>query len=89
MSKWSFLSLFIILEFLSVITGTGFELPAVAANALNMAPPAPAVVGGPPAVPGGGAAAAAAQAATAPPIATQCFMLSNMFDPTTWVHYLS
>jgi len=42
--------------------GTGFEIPQVAANALNMNPQAQ-------------------QAAAAPPIATQCFMLSNMFDP--------
>ena len=83
MSRRSFAVIVYDFEFPSIIAGTGFELPAVAANALNMAPPAPAVVGGPPAVPGGGAAAAAAQAATAPPIATQCFMLSNMFDPTT------
>ena len=64
------------------IVGTGFELPPVAANALNMQPPAPGVLGGPP-----GAAAvptsATPQAVAAPPIATQCFMLSNMFDPTT------
>ena len=61
--------------------GTGFELPPVAANALNMQPTPPGVLGGPPgaaAVPG-----AAPQAVAAPPIATQCFMLSNMFDPTT------
>ena len=43
--------------------GTGLQLPAAAANALQLPQ---------------------AQAATpAPPIATQCFLLSNMFDPTT------
>lgn len=46
--------------------GTGLELPAAAANALNMAP----VI-----------AAPQAQQQATPPIATQCFMLSNMFDP--------
>jgi len=45
--------------------GTGFEIPQVAANALNMTP-------GP-----------GQQQQVAPPIATQCFMLSNMFDPTS------
>ncbi|XP_057327542.1 RNA-binding protein 39 isoform X2 [Microplitis mediator] len=46
--------------------GTGLEIPPAAANALNMAP-----------------ALTAPQPAQqpAPPIATQCFMLSNMFDP--------
>lgn len=47
--------------------GTGMKIPAAAANVLNapLVPPAPPVM---PAVP-------------LPPIATQCFMLSNMFDP--------
>lgn len=47
--------------------GTGLELPQAAANALNMAP-ATTVPQPPP--------------QAAPPIATQCFMLSNMFDPS-------
>jgi len=47
--------------------GTGFEIPAAAANALNLNP-----LGGLP----------TQQHVAAPPIATQCFMLSNMFDPT-------
>lgn len=47
--------------------GTGFEIPAAAANALNLNP-----LGG---LPG--------QQQPAPPIVTQCFMLSNMFDPHT------
>lgn len=49
--------------------GTGFEIPAAAANALNLNP-----VNSVPAPPA---------AVVAPPIATQCFMLSNMFDPKT------
>lgn len=47
-----------------VFSGTGFQIPQVAANALNMNP-----------------AVGAQQAQATPPIATQCFMLSNMFDP--------
>ncbi|XP_046735515.1 RNA-binding protein 39 isoform X3 [Diprion similis] len=46
--------------------GTGLEIPPAAANALNMAP----VIAAPQPPP-----------QAAPPIATQCFMLSNMFDP--------
>ena len=46
--------------------GTGLEIPQATANALNMAPQINS---------------AQTQAPTAPPIATQCFMLSNMFDP--------
>lgn len=46
--------------------GTGLEIPPAAANALNMAP----VMSTPQPPP-----------QVAPPIATQCFMLSNMFDP--------
>ncbi|XP_076172195.1 RNA-binding protein 39-like protein Caper isoform X1 [Ptiloglossa arizonensis] len=46
--------------------GTGLEIPPAAANALNMAP----VMSTPQPPP-----------QAAPPIATQCFMLSNMFDP--------
>lgn len=46
--------------------GTGLEIPPAAANALNMAP----VIAAPQQPP-----------QAAPPIATQCFMLSNMFDP--------
>ncbi|XP_015122492.1 RNA-binding protein 39 isoform X1 [Diachasma alloeum] len=46
--------------------GTGLEIPPAAANALNMAP----VISTPQPPP-----------QAAPPIATQCFMLSNMFDP--------
>lgn len=43
--------------------GTGMQIPAAAASALNLA------------------AQATVQASATPPIATQCFMLSNMFDP--------
>ncbi|CAH1779816.1 unnamed protein product [Owenia fusiformis] len=62
--------------------GTGFQLPQAAANALNMpqsAPPNTSVPG----VPQQASPAPPAQQAAAPPIATQCFMLSNMFDPIT------
>lgn len=56
------------------------QIPAAAATALNM--PAALMPG----LPNQQMAVAAAQAAavaaaSAPPIATQCFMLSNMFDP--------
>ena len=54
--------------------GTGFQIPQAAANALNMPAPVPG------AMPGMNTAPAVQ---TAPPIATQCFMLSNMFDPNT------
>lgn len=46
----------------------------MAANALNMGPAG--------AVPNMGGDSSGA-ASSAPPIATQCFMLSNMFDPAT------
>ena len=42
--------------------GTGLQLPAAAANALQLPAQQPQV--------------------PAPPIATQCFLLSNMFDPS-------
>jgi len=48
--------------------GTGFNIPAAAQNALDMQ----TVNQVPPAL-----------QQTAPPIATQCFMLSNMFDPNS------
>ena len=65
-----------------MVKGTGFNIPEAAANALNLTPgqmqvvtPAQQPVAHPtPAVP--------ATTTNAPPIATQCFMLSNMFDPT-------
>lgn len=50
----------------NLLTGTGMQIPAAAANALTV---------------GGVPLPVAAQSAAAPPIATQCFMLSNMFDP--------
>ena len=58
--------------------GTGFQIPEYAASALNIGPgPAPpnvsAIMGNNP----------QPQQQSAPPIATQCFMLSNMFDPTS------
>lgn len=46
--------------------GTGLEIPPAAANALNITP----VVNTP-----------QLNHQATPPIATQCFMLSNMFDP--------
>ncbi|XP_060518654.1 RNA-binding protein 39 [Cylas formicarius] len=49
--------------------GAGMQVPAAAANALSMAT-------GQPVVP-------QVQTNTTPPIATQCFMLSNMFDPSS------
>uniref|UniRef100_A0A0K8T8Z7 RRM domain-containing protein n=2 Tax=Lygus hesperus TaxID=30085 RepID=A0A0K8T8Z7_LYGHE len=45
--------------------GTGMQIPAAAASALNMQTPS------------------AVNPGIAPPIATQCFMLSNMFDPAS------
>ncbi|XP_050049560.1 RNA-binding protein 39 isoform X2 [Dermacentor andersoni] len=53
--------------------GTGFQIPQAAVNALQMNPTV---------LPGQPQAAAVAVAA-APTIATQCFLLSNMFDPLT------
>lgn len=49
--------------------GAGMQVPQAAANALSMAT-------GQPIVP-------QVQSTAAPPIATQCFMLSNMFDPSS------
>ena len=75
--------------------GTGMKLPAMANQALSTVqqqhppsvpkPPVPAI---PVALGSGGALGNAMQqqqqlAGTNPPIATQCFMLSNMFDPST------
>ncbi|XP_077502992.1 RNA-binding protein 39-like protein Caper isoform X1 [Amblyomma americanum] len=54
--------------------GTGFQIPQAAVNALQMNPTG---------LPGQPQAAAVAAAAAAPTIATQCFLLSNMFDPLT------
>lgn len=47
--------------------GAGLAVPQAAANALLATAPAPPVT----------------QIQPAPPIATQCFLLSNMFDPAT------
>ncbi|XP_064639971.1 RNA-binding protein 39-like isoform X2 [Lineus longissimus] len=61
--------------------GTGFQIPQNAANALNLNPGADGLS------PSSQAAATTAPSSTsnsvAPPIATQCFMLSNMFNPAT------
>lgn len=51
--------------------GAGMRVPEAAANALSIAT-------GQPVVP-------QVQTNSTPPIATQCFMLSNMFDPATYV----
>lgn len=58
--------------------GTGFELPRPAQNALDlqMASQIPTSI-------------QTQQQAAVPSIATQCFMLSNMFDPNTYVYYIS
>lgn len=67
--------------------GTGFQIPEYAVSALNITQQAPGVASAaPPAGPAPNVSAilgsqAAGQDNTAPPIATQCFMLSNMFDP--------
>ena len=71
--------------------GTGMQLPQAANHALTNAAahasvPASAMNNHHPGSGGGSSSAAAQQqqlAATNPPIATQCFMLSNMFDPST------
>ncbi|KAL3860328.1 hypothetical protein ACJMK2_010467 [Sinanodonta woodiana] len=58
--------------------GTGFQIPQYAANALNINPVA-GTLGAQSSVV---TSTAASSTSNAPPIATQCFMLSNMFDPT-------
>lgn len=52
------------------------KLPEAAATALNMQTHMNQAGGG-----GAAQAASAPTPVTTPPIATQCFMLSNMFDP--------
>jgi len=63
--------------------GTGMQLPQAANQALNIVQ-APAMVPGvpPPSLPTPQQQAQQQLAQQAPPIATQCFMLSNMFDPS-------
>lgn len=68
--------------------GTGFQIPQYAANALSQANTAAAGIPGLPAQPSGqmapfGGSPIMPSAAVAPPISTQCFMLSNMFDSTS------
>ncbi|CAL1539372.1 unnamed protein product [Lymnaea stagnalis] len=79
--------------------GTGFQIPHYAANALNNLTHAAGSIGGIPINPHAplplqaglqanlaatpGAAVAQHIQLAAPPIATQCFMLSNMFEPAT------
>nr|CAG4646177.1 EOG090X04AR [Macrothrix elegans] len=57
--------------------GTGLEIPAAAQSALNLQASIQAAH-----------QQALPVAAVAPPIATQCFMLSNMFDPNSETHPL-
>jgi len=68
------------------LLGTGFQIPEYAASALNIQGGA----GGQPQPPTTGVGninammgAQTTTAGAAPPIATQCFMLSNMFDPNS------
>ncbi|XP_070195039.1 RNA-binding protein 39-like isoform X2 [Littorina saxatilis] len=70
--------------------GTGFQIPQYAANALSQAGTTPPPMMTPngqmnpmAAAMAAAGAASAAVAVAAPPIATQCFMLSNMFDSTS------
>lgn len=60
------------------LTGTGFPIPQYAANALTQVSSTSLV----PNLTTTPLAAASSMTLTAPPIATQCFMLSNMFDTT-------
>ena len=59
-----------------MLVGTGMQIPAAAASVLNQSHQPP------PTTPTTQAAAAATPQSM-PPIATQCFMLSNMFDAKT------
>ncbi|KAK0044455.1 RNA-binding protein 39 [Biomphalaria pfeifferi] len=70
--------------------GTGFQIPQYAANALSSLTHAGSTIGGLPITPHAAlsiqattASAVAQHVLAAPPIATQCFMLSNMFEPAT------
>ena len=56
-----------------VRVGTGMQIPAAAASVLNQTHQPPAT----------NTPAPAAAQPTMPPITTQCFMLSNMFDAKT------
>ena len=55
--------------------GAGLQVPAAAANALSVATGQQ--------IPAHSTKQSQSQPKSAPPIATQCFMLSNMFDPAT------
>jgi len=57
-----------------VLVGTGMQIPAAAASVLNQSHQPPVTTAPAPAVP---------TQQSLPPIATQCFMLSNMFDAKT------
>jgi len=56
-----------------MLVGTGMQIPAAAATVLNQSHQPP--VASPP--------TPVVNQPTMPPIATQCFMLSNMFDAKT------
>ncbi|THD19795.1 putative transcriptional coactivator caper rrm superfamily [Fasciola hepatica] len=57
--------------------GTGLEIPKAALAQLHISQANPAL---------GSAGSVSSSSATAPPVCTQCFMLSNMFDPHTATH---
>ena len=59
-----------------MVVGTGMQIPAAAASVLNQTHQPPPAAATP-------APAATATQQSMPPIATQCFMLSNMFDAKT------
>jgi len=67
--------------------GTGIELPTAAAAALKMPQPSGGLAGLVPAANGphiiNSNMALSSTVSTSQPIATQCFMLTNMFDPST------
>jgi len=62
--------------------GTGMKLPQAASDALHVASTAPPQPNAHQMAMAERAAAQQQLAMTAPPIATQCFLLANMFDPT-------
>ncbi|CAI2738182.1 unnamed protein product [Dicrocoelium dendriticum] len=57
--------------------GTGLEIPKAALAQLHIAQANPIL---------GSAGSVSSSSAIAPPVCTQCFMLSNMFDPHTATH---
>jgi len=59
-----------------MLVGTGMQIPAAAASVLNQSH-------GPPATTAAATPTPSSTQQSMPPIATQCFMLSNMFDAKT------